>query len=376
MKLLIIVSSPAIGGGEKYLESICRGLVDRGHEVTVACSENLRSLFLENGATVYGLKAGPKLSKSNIWQLVFAPFFLMYFGWLIWRLKRTKGIEIIHVQYKKEQIAATLAAKALGVKVVWTEHGPLHGFIVKNPLLASVYRAVSFLTDRIIVVSEATKRSLHSIGIPSEKLMRIYNGVTSVAFHEPCSQEASQRTAAIIARLIPDKGHFYLLKAFKIVRQKVPDARLLMIGDGPLRSQLDELVRDWGLADIVSFLGQISQEQVQEVLDKTGIVVMPSVGEGEGLPYAVLEAMARGKPVIATCVGGLPELVIEGVTGIIVPPRDCDQLAGAIVTLMQDPTLAHQMGRKGKERVESEFSDRAMIDQTEKLLLSLTKPND
>jgi glycosyltransferase involved in cell wall biosynthesis len=162
-----------------------------------------------------------------------------------------------------------------------------------------------------------------------------------------------------------------LFRSFKIVKQKIPEAHLLVIGDGPLRRQLEELVKDLGLADSVSFLGHISHDHVQELLGKTEVVVMPSIGEGEGLPYAVLEAMSHAKPVVATSVGGLPELVIDGETGIIVSPLDCVQLAEAIITLMQNPTLAHEMGKKGRKRVESEFSYNAMIDQTERLLLDV-----
>jgi len=371
ISLLMIVSSPVIGGGEKYLGSLCKGLVDRGHKVIVACSENLIGFFRENGAITCKLHIGPKLNKRNYWQLIFTPFLLVYLGYMIWKINRNDGLDIIHVQYKKEQIIATIVAKLFGIKVVWTEHGPLHSLIVKNPILLWVYRFCALLADKIIVVSEATKISLQKIGIPIDKLVRIYNGVIFPPIQVLHSHRTSQKIVTVIARLIPDKGHLYLFRSFKIVKQKIPEAHLLVIGDGPLRRQLEELVKDLGLADSVSFLGHISHDHVQELLGKTEVVVMPSIGEGEGLPYAVLEAMSHAKPVVATSVGGLPELVIDGETGIIVSPLDCVQLAEAIITLMQNPTLAHEMGKKGRKRVESEFSYNAMIDQTERLLLDV-----
>ncbi len=371
LNILFIISSPVVGGGERYLLSLSQGLVERGHRVIVLCSANLAAEFAAHGAIVFPLHLGPKLSKRNCWQIPFIPLLVPYFIREISRLRKKYPIDILHVQYKKEQVLAALATWFLPITTVWTEHGPLHDLICGNPLLIWAYRAASLTAAKIITVSEATKSSLQANGIPGPKLVRIYNGIQCDTLKKEQNPTNPEHILAVVAGLVQGKGHSYLLEAVRLLRDEGLKVRLQVVGDGPLRGMLEQYVRTNDLMEQVTFWGQISHEQVQEVIEGAGLVVMPSDGQGEGLPYAVLEAMERGKPVVACAAGGLPEVVLPGETGLLVPPRDPASLAAAIKQLWREPRRAKDLGLQGRRLVEAKFSRQAMIQQTEAVFLDL-----
>ena len=155
-----------------------------------------------------------------------------------------------------------------------------------------------------------------------------------------------------IGRLIPIKGHLVLLRALSLARRRVPGITLDIAGRGPLEQALKAYAAELGLTDAVRFLGFVSP--VQRALERSAIVVVPSLGEGFGM--VALEAMERARPVIASAVGGLPEIVAGGETGLVVPPTDADALAEAIVTLAGDLPQAAAMGAAGRERALTEFT--------------------
>ena len=155
-----------------------------------------------------------------------------------------------------------------------------------------------------------------------------------------------------IGRLIPIKGHLVLLRALAQARSRVPGATLDLAGRGPLEPALKAYARELGLEDAVRFLGFVSP--VQRAVEDAAIVVVPSLGEGFGM--VALEAMERGRPVIASAVGGLPEIVLEGETGLVVPSGDAEALAEAIVALAGDLERAAAMGARGRDRALAEFT--------------------
>jgi glycosyltransferase involved in cell wall biosynthesis len=132
-----------------------------------------------------------------------------------------------------------------------------------------------------------------------------------------------------------------------------------------------EIIKNLKLENNVIFLGHISEDEVKNLLRELDILVMPSIGEGEGLPYAVLEAMSFGIPVVGCNIGGIPELITNGVTGIIVPPRDVKKLAEALAKIINSPDLAYKLGLEGRIRFEKEFSFESMITKTENIFLDL-----
>ena len=166
-----------------------------------------------------------------------------------------------------------------------------------------------------------------------------------------------------VGRLIPIKGHIVLLRAFAQARRRVPTLQLDLAGRGPLEPALRALVKELGVDDAVRFLGYVAP--VQRAIEETAAVVVPSMGEGFGM--VALEAMERARPVIAAEIGGLGELVEDGVTGYLVPAGEADPLADAIVRFASDLPKAAGMGAAGRHRALEQFLQERCTDRTEVL---------
>jgi len=164
-----------------------------------------------------------------------------------------------------------------------------------------------------------------------------------------------------VGRLTEQKGHTYLLDAFAQVMRVLPAARLLVIGDGELRPTLERRATRLGLHGSVIFTGR--REDVPRLMMALDVLALPSLWEGFGL--VLLEAMAAGKPIVASRVSAIPEIVADGETGLLVPPRDVKALAQALLALLHDPQRATEMGRRGRLRLEQEFTVERMVSQTE-----------
>ena len=167
----------------------------------------------------------------------------------------------------------------------------------------------------------------------------------------------------MVGRLIPIKGHDILLEALVEVRTVIPEVTLEVAGDGPLEGELAATVARLDLSDHVTFLGRVAQPA--PVFERAELVVVPSLGEGFGM--VALEAMERGRPVIASDVGGLPEIVADGETGLVVPSGDADALAEAMVALAGDLDRARAMGLAGRERALAEFTPERSAQRIEEL---------
>jgi len=230
------------------------------------------------------------------------------------------------------------------------------------------------LADYVVVISQAAENALLAAGVSPEKIRLIYSSLDCDWF----KPEAGERAAAFrrelglapdwplvgsVAVLNPRKGMNFLLEAIPLLRQTQPDIRLVIAGEGPIHNALARQARQPGIADRVFFLGE--QKDVRPLLASLAVFVLPSVAEGLGV--AVLEAMAMAKPVVASKVGGLPELVEDGKTGFLVEPQNPSALAEAIARLLQEPELQRRMGEKARLRVEEHFSREQMVIKTETL---------
>jgi glycosyltransferase involved in cell wall biosynthesis len=182
--------------------------------------------------------------------------------------------------------------------------------------------------------------------------------------------EGSEPRLLCVGRLIPIKGHLVLLRALAQARSRVPGLGLDVAGRGPLEPALKEYARELGIDDAVRFLGFVAP--VQAAVEDAAIVVVPSLGEGFGM--VALEAMERGRPVIASAVGGLPEIVADGETGLVVPAGDAEALADAIVGLARDLERAAQMGRAGRARALAEFTPERSVERIEELYRAALGP--
>lgn len=179
-------------------------------------------------------------------------------------------------------------------------------------------------------------------------------------------------TIISVAGLYPRKGTRYLIAALEQIKERI-DFKTRIIGDGPLRNELEELVLQKGLENIVEFLGKASNDKVANDLNNSNCFVLPCIvteeGYMDGLPVAIMEAMAMGLPVISTPVAGIPELIIHGQTGLLVPQRDPKALAEAILQLYKNPDLGKELGIQARQKVEKEFNRKNSGEQLASLFL-------
>lgn len=240
------------------------------------------------------------------------------------------------------------------------------------------------LANRIVVNAEAVRRHLIDDGVRAEKIVKVFNGLdlgrlsTSRGRSEALGLvglpvEGANRYVTIVANMLFQvKDHPTFLRAARIVRQAVPDARFVLAGEGPLKEELRALAAELGLADDVFMTGAC--KQMAELLSVSEVCVLSS--RAEGFSNAILEYMGAGRPVVATRVGGAAEAIIEGVTGYMVESGDYETMAARIIELLEDPARAAEMGRTGRQVVMGKFSCESQLGITERLydqLLASTK---
>ena len=223
-------------------------------------------------------------------------------------------------------------------------------------------RVLAFGIDRYLPVSNDIAGQLHErLSIPTHKLQVIHNGIPIGQFsgHSERTVRAqlnagTERPIILTpARLVEQKGHRYLLQAMT----RLPSAVLVLAGDGPERWRLEAQTQQLGLDGRVRFLGH--RDDAGSLLAAADLVVLPSLFEG--LPLSIVEAMAAGKPVVTTSVGGIPEAIIDGESGLLVPAADPDALANAIGQVLRDPALAQRLATRARERAAAEFSLEGMV---------------
>jgi glycosyltransferase involved in cell wall biosynthesis len=222
--------------------------------------------------------------------------------------------------------------------------------------------------DCFIAASEAIRQMLVADGVPDERTVTVHEGidvehvraVPAVNVHETFFLPHNAPVVGNIAALVPHKGQRHLIEAAHIVVQRLPDVRFVILGEGELREQLERLVRDYHLEKHVLLPG--FRTDVLGCLKSFDLFVMSSVTEGLGT--SLLDAMACSRPIIATRAGGIPEVVEDGVTGVLVSPRDHKAMADAIVTLVEDRSRRAAMGDAGLDRVNARFTVERMVAGT------------
>jgi glycosyltransferase involved in cell wall biosynthesis len=230
--------------------------------------------------------------------------------------------------------------------------------------------------DYYIAVSEANARYLtEEKGLPGRKIIVIWNGIDLTRFNpthpapldikRSIGFDDSDPLLLVVGRLEPQKGHHVLLQALPAVCQEFPRARLVCIGEGALRSELEGKARSLGLEGSVRFTGY--QSNIPDWLAAADVTVLPSFYEG--LPITAIECLAAGKPMVATSVDGTPEVVVNEKTGLTVPPGNADHLAAAICRFLREPELRRRLGTAGRRWVEEHFSLERQIFKTQELYL-------
>jgi glycosyltransferase involved in cell wall biosynthesis len=346
-----------ISGSEAHLLTLLPDLRQRGWDVRFAhLHEN------EPGAAEFARRLGEAGVPIEGIRLPWAADPLA-FGRLLRLVRRTRPA-ILHTHLVHADFHGLVAGALARVPVrVSTKHG-FNAFRERRAF-ALADRAVARCAHLQIAISAGLARYLaETEGFDESAFEIVHYGIAPEP--EPAPYPGGSRLL-FVGRLVPVKGIETLLRAFDNARRERPDLTLDIVGDGPLRQELEALAADLGLGSSVRFLGRV--ENARHEMERAAAVVVPSLGEGFGM--VALEASERGRPVIATSVGGLPEIVEDGRTGVLVPRGDVAALAAALVALVDDPARAEAYGRAARERALAEFSLARCADRTDVLYRDL-----
>lgn len=354
MKVLFLANHLNTGGITSYLLTLTRGFVDAGHEVYALtgsgnCVEEFRSAGGKHFE--FGFRV-----KSDVDPRIY--FSLLHID----EFKRL-GIDVVHSNTRVTQIMGERYAKHLGAVHVSTCHG-----FFKTRIWRRIYPCWG---RRVVAISKPVAQHLSKdFHVEPSRVVLIPNGIDLSRFVIPRQEErdATRRKfnvqgapiIGIIARLSDVKGHADLIKAFKEVLLKFPDAKLLIVGEGPQEDDLRRLVEGLRLSHRVDFYKIVNR--TADVMPLFDVFVMPSLQEGLGL--SVLEAQAMGLPVVASRVGGLADIIEHNRTGILVEPQDPGALAEAICGVLAHPAKAWDMGRAARMFVEKHYSSAQMVSAT------------
>jgi len=280
--------------------------------------------------------------------------------------------DVIHNHMYRAELVGTRAAIALGEVghrrpyIVST----VHSSRVRSEEDREMLRVLTPAMDQLIAVSKMIEDKLVAEGRTTAPITRIYNGVDLSRYErvEACctlpdeyGMEPGSQIVGVVARLEPEKGHPTLLEAWPLVLRAVPDAYLLIVGEGSRREALEAQTRDLRIAHRVVFTGR--RDDVPSVTAALDVAVLPSYREAQGL--SILEALALSRPVVASNVGGIPEMITDAVNGILVPPHDPDALAAAIIRLLRDHPFADTLGRAGHDMVHERFCIDLMVESVQ-----------
>jgi glycosyltransferase involved in cell wall biosynthesis len=353
MNILFInsIAKHKFGGGERWMIKAARGLIDKGHTVTLASKKGAR--ILDEALKVLVPTAVLSIH-ADISPLA---------TFRIFRYLRKNNIDVLICNLNKDIRVAGLAARLAKTPLVLHRHGVgLCGKKWKHKV------TLTHLTDGIITNTESIKRMYLGYGWFDEHFIKvIHNGIEKKGPITPYDFSAifpGKRIIFSAGRLAPEKGFDDLIMAAKQLRARRDDFAIVIAGEGKLDASLKALVHHQGLEDTVRFIGYV--DPVDPYTAGCDIFVLPS--RWEGMPNAVMEAMALGVPIVATRVNGINELMVENETGLIIPHSDVNALSGALETLLDNHALGLKFSQAARERVERCFCYQAMIDNLESYL--------
>ena len=361
MKVFQFLCGRAWGGGCVVVLAITRALIARGDEVWVlSFDDETDRRFLEIGA---------HLIRPPFWFQSINPtdlLLLAYFG----RVCKKQKFDLVATHTSKGGFLGRLAAHMAGVPHI-VHHA--HGFSFNRPLsgratrfFVGLERFAAANGDLIIAVNEQQRRMAVELGVEkAEKTCTIHNGIDLTPFNRPNGTEARRRLGfdssalliGAVGRLAAQKGFPYLIRAIPRVLRSVPSAQFIIAGDGELKAELKQEAQRVGAADRIHFIG--FQHDVPGLLAALDIFVQPSLWEG--LSISLIEALAAGKPIVATDIEGNREVVDNGITGLIVPPADPDALADALVLLALDRGRARTLSENARSAANERFSETRMV---------------
>ena len=367
MKPVLILKFPyssRFGGGEHHTLTLCEAIRKQGGRVYFlgSCAV-LRKEFRDRQWPARRFWAGKE--PVSWWALLLFPF-----SSLLVILPLIAVIAFYRIRHKTrtayclsltEKILLTPFLRLLGYRVIWGEHVEARRWLTQNPY-RFLYRWWSRMAT-IMAISNAIRDQLIAMGIREERIVVIYIGV-DLGPHPDIQRRMFHWTkrfvVGTVARLEPEKGIAFLLKAFQQLITVIPHARLIIVGDGTERKKLEWLARQLAIERQVQWVG--FQRNIPEWMKAFDCFALSSVGR-ESFGIVLLEAMAAGCPIVASNLGGIPEIVHNNQTGILVEPGDPELLMQALLYLYRHPDVAMQLGIRGRARAESHFSLQRSLDQ-------------
>jgi glycosyltransferase involved in cell wall biosynthesis len=360
-----LAGSAGYGGGERYLELLFERLDRTQFAPLLICPEPgpFVGKMTAKGIPTDVVHLAPLLN----------PFALMR---LTWVLKR-KNVMILQTHGARANVYGRLAAWLAGVPcVVSTVHNSIRDYdvsLVKRWIYGRLVRLTLPLADRIICVSDAIKRDvLTDCPAAAPLTSTIWNGVGSHWFNASGNRDKIRKEWCVdegpvlltVARLTKEKGQQFLIEALPGLLAEWPSLVCLFVGDGGSREALRDLAREKGIEQSCRFVG--ARNDVVDWYATADVVVLPSLCEG--FPFVILEALAMSRPVVATAVNGVPEIIEDGKSGLLVPPRNPQALEAAIRTMLRDPGLAAHLGKAGQKEVAARFTAGKMVQDTVRVI--------
>lgn len=366
-----LVTSLHFGGTERQVAELVRGLHGSRWEPRIACFRKEGGFLAEVQALGIEPVAFPlkgSLARPNTLRTI---------GELAAYLLREEA-KVLHCHDIYAAIVGVPAARLAGIPVVSSRRDLGHHL---SGLQRIALRGAMLLSTRVLAnAATVAAQTEREAGVNAGRLVVVPNGLDLARFDQraaapltapvPWLGEPGVRTIVKVARMgYPAKGHDDLLEAAVKVRAAAPDARFLLVGDGPRESELRALAERLGVADIIAFLGR--RDDVPSIVSRADIVC--HAARAEGMPNAVIEAMAARRPIVATCVGGTPELIHDGAHGLLVPPRAPALLADRLISLLSDPARASTLAAAARKRIEERFTLSKLVERVDKLYEMLTR---
>jgi glycosyltransferase involved in cell wall biosynthesis len=352
------------GGAEALVHALAAGMRHSQYRSIVCCLQKgqLAARLERDGIPIHCLN----LRRRNLPE---GPLFLGFVVQLMSGLRRvvkSEGVTILHAHLPDSIIWAACVGAMTGTPVIATYHGlgiipqDRSRFDPRNRVRTTLYRLAGKWTDRTIAVSEPVRTMLcKQVGLEERKTVLILNGVDTAAVAHAGADVGARAelhldgrpVIACVGRLVNAKGQRFLIEAMREVIVHFPNAVLLLVGEGPDQPTFEAQVQELGLSTHVRFVGR--RDDVPGLLAESSVFVLPSFAEG--IPLALIEAMAAGKPVVATAVPGNVDVVCNDRLGVLVPPRDAHALAAAVCAVLADPARSAAMAAAGQAHVRAHF---------------------
>lgn len=407
MKIAFLVSRfPSVA--ETFVLNQIVGLIELGHDVHIFADGSVKNVAIHDNYGKYGLLKHTHyygIPKNKILRILKAILLIMRYApshydvifrslnvyrcgkpslslnllFMSIALLERGPFDIIHAQFGTLGLVAVPLKQILSsnCRVVTSIRGSdVTKFLQKHP---GAYNGLFREGDLFLPVCEFLRERLIQEGCEKKKIVVHYSGIDCKKFEYVQRQRVSGEPIKVltIARLVEKKGVAFAIEAVARLLSKGEKIEFTVVGDGMLRQSLQQLIEDMGIGRHVRLVGSKTHEQVKMFLEQSHVLIAPSLtsesGDQEGIPNAIKEAMASGLPVISTFHSGIPELVSDGVSGLLVPERDATALADALAYLINHPEVCKEMGQAGRRQVEQKFDTNVLSKQLEELYLELMK---